>query len=143
MIAFVNKLALDAGSFCLSKQHKLTLSDIDYKFKKDLVVAVDKKIARFIIHTITENFSGHGVLGEESGRSDKASELRDIRRFGSTALDLCHVACVRLDGYWEMNLNLYDVATGMLIVEEAGGKLCDLTGGTNIPENGIMQPIGT
>lgn len=44
-----------------------------------------------------------------------------VRRLGSAALDLCYVACGRLDGYWEFNLNAWDVAAGVLIVEEAGG----------------------
>lgn len=64
-------------------------------------------------------------------------KLRDIRRFGSAALDLCYVACGRLDGFWEMNLNLYDIAAGVLIVREAGGKITDFTDGENFPQNGI------
>ncbi|MCP4721773.1 MAG: inositol monophosphatase, partial [Desulfobacteraceae bacterium] len=47
--------------------------------------------------------------------------LRDIRRYGSAAIDLCYVACGKLDGFWEMNLNIYDVAAGVLIVKEARG----------------------
>jgi myo-inositol-1(or 4)-monophosphatase len=51
-----------------------------------------------------------------------------IRRLGSAALDLCFVACGRFDGYWEFNLNPWDVAAGALIVEEAGGKLSNFLG---------------
>ena len=47
--------------------------------------------------------------------------VRDLRRFGSAAYDLCSVACGILDGYWEMSLHLWDVCAGILIVEEAGG----------------------
>jgi len=65
-------------------------------------------------------------------------KLRDIRRFGSAAIDLCYVACGRLDGFWEMNLNIYDVAAGAFIVEQAGGKICDFRGGYNFPEHGII-----
>jgi myo-inositol-1(or 4)-monophosphatase len=46
-----------------------------------------------------------------------------IRRAGSAALDLCYVACGRFDGFWEMDLHPWDSAAGMLIVEEAGGKV--------------------
>ncbi len=50
-------------------------------------------------------------------------ELRGLRRMGAAAFDLAYVAASLLDGYWEMNLNLWDVAAGMLLVEEAGGKI--------------------
>ena len=46
----------------------------------------------------------------------------DVRRLGSAALDLCWVAAGRLEGYWEDNLNPWDVGAGLLILQEAGGK---------------------
>jgi len=52
-----------------------------------------------------------------------------VRRDGSAAIDLCYVACGRFDGYWELKLHPWDVAAGLLIVEEAGGRTSDLTGG--------------
>jgi myo-inositol-1(or 4)-monophosphatase len=52
-----------------------------------------------------------------------------VRRMGSAALDLAYVACGRFDGYWEPGLSPWDVAAGMLIVEEAGGATSDFTGG--------------
>jgi myo-inositol-1(or 4)-monophosphatase len=54
---------------------------------------------------------------------------RGIRRDGSAALDLCYVAAGRLDGYWELKLHPWDVAAGLLIVEEAGGRTSDYQGG--------------
>ncbi len=48
-------------------------------------------------------------------------KTRAIRRFGSAAYDLASVACGRFDGYWELNLSPWDVAAGILLVEEAGG----------------------
>ncbi len=48
-------------------------------------------------------------------------KVRGIRRDGSAALDLCYVACGRFEGFWELNLNPWDVAAGKLVVEEAGG----------------------
>jgi myo-inositol-1(or 4)-monophosphatase len=44
-----------------------------------------------------------------------------VRRLGSAALDLAYVACGRFDGFWEINLNPWDVAAGVLLVKEAGG----------------------
>lgn len=52
-----------------------------------------------------------------------------VRRAGSAALDLCAVACGRLDAFWEWRLHAWDVAAGALIVEEAGGRVSDLAGG--------------
>ena len=51
-----------------------------------------------------------------------------IRRLGSAAIDLCWVACGRFDGFWEYNLQAWDVAAGYLIVQEAGGKITDFDG---------------
>ncbi|MEH0021081.1 MAG: inositol monophosphatase family protein [Desulfobacter sp.] len=66
-------------------------------------------------------------------------KLRDIRRYGSAALDLCYTACGRLDGYWEMNLNIYDIAAGIVILKEAGGVVSDFSGENHFPENGIVS----
>lgn len=52
-------------------------------------------------------------------------KCRDIRRFGSAALDLCYVAKGLFDGYYECNLKPWDVAAGQLIVREAGGTVSD------------------
>ena len=54
--------------------------------------------------------------------------VRDIRRFGSAALDLCHVADGSLDAYYERGLNPWDMAAGSLIVTEAGGTVSGLDG---------------
>ena len=51
-----------------------------------------------------------------------------IRRAGSAALDLCYVAAGRLEGFWEFNLNPWDTAAGVLMVEEAGGKVSGFDG---------------
>jgi myo-inositol-1(or 4)-monophosphatase len=54
---------------------------------------------------------------------------RALRRDGSAALDLCYVAAGRFDGFWELRLHAWDVAAGLLLVEEAGGRVSDLSGG--------------
>ncbi len=55
-------------------------------------------------------------------------EVRDVRRFGSAALDLCLVACGRLDAYYEEHLNTWDMAAGVLIAHEAGAVTTDFDG---------------
>ena len=54
-----------------------------------------------------------------------------IRRIGSAAADLAYVACGRVDGFYQKNLSPWDVAAGALIVERAGGRVTDFSGGTN------------
>jgi myo-inositol-1(or 4)-monophosphatase len=51
-----------------------------------------------------------------------------VRRDGSAALDLAYLACGRFDGFWEDGLNAWDVAAGVLLIEEAGGRVTDYRG---------------
>jgi myo-inositol-1(or 4)-monophosphatase len=61
---------------------------------------------------------------------------RAVRRLGSAALDICYVAAGRMDGFWEQGLNAWDIAAGVLIVEEAGGMVTDLDGGPFVLRSG-------
>ena len=56
------------------------------------------------------------------------TRVRGIRRGGSAAIDLAYVSCGRLDGFWELKLKPWDMAAGMLLVEEAGGRVTDRLG---------------
>lgn len=70
-------------------------------------------------------------------------EAQAIRRLGSAALDLAYVACGRLDGFWEVNLNPWDVAAGKIIIEEAGGTVTDFYGNKfNIYTKGVVASNG-
>jgi myo-inositol-1(or 4)-monophosphatase len=55
-----------------------------------------------------------------------------VRRLGSAALDLCYVAAGRLDGYWELSINNWDIAAGALIAREAGAVVSKVDGDTNL-----------
>src|SRR3990172_9238851 len=59
-----------------------------------------------------------------------------IRRAGSAALDLAYVAAGRLDGFWEIGLSEWDMAAGILIIQEAGGMVSDFSGGNDYLETG-------
>ena len=59
-----------------------------------------------------------------------------IRRAGSAALDLAYVAAGRFDGFWEFGLNTWDIAAGVLLIQEAGGLVSDLEGGHTHMETG-------
>jgi len=69
------------------------------------------------------------------------SHIRSIRQYGTAALHLCYTAEGIIDGFWEKNLNIYDVAAGSLILEEAGGRISDYN---NLPEyNEKREIVGT
>lgn len=61
------------------------------------------------------------------------ARAQGLRRPGSAALDLCYVAAGKVDGFWEQGLKPWDTAAGMLMVQEAGGKLSDFAGETYSP----------
>jgi len=63
-------------------------------------------------------------------------ESRGIRRAGSAALDFAYVAAGRLDGFWEMTLSPWDIAAGIVLVREAGGRITDFFGGDRHLEDG-------
>jgi myo-inositol-1(or 4)-monophosphatase len=69
-------------------------------------------------------------LDETLGRMKRILRIaQGLRRGGSAALDMAYVACGRLDGFYEENLKPWDTAAGLLIIEEAGGRITDFAGG--------------
>ena len=80
------------------------------------------------------------------GRADLPETLQDlarimptcagVRRFGSAALDMAYVAAGRYEGFWERNLKSWDMAAGMIIVQESGGLIEPLTPAGNVLEDG-------
>lgn len=93
---------------------------------------------------------GHAMLGTGFAYGGRAvaqnlevlarvlPRARAVRRPGAAALDLCHVACGRYDGFWELQLNAWDVAAGMLIVREAGGTVTGPTGAPYLWDDAAM-----
>jgi len=89
--------------------------------------------AAVLLHSLVATgfpYDVHGTLTQVIDTLRRVlPEVQDIRRAGAAALDLAYVACGRLDGFWEMNLKPWDTAAGALLVEEAGGRLSDFSGG--------------
>ena len=71
-----------------------------------------------------------------------ARKAAGIRRPGSAALDLAYVAAGRLDGFWEMGLKPWDMAAGLLLIQEAGGSIGHFDGRPGIPEDGSILAGG-
>lgn len=65
-----------------------------------------------------------------------AGQTAGIRRPGAASLDLAYVAAGRFDGFWEMNLQEWDIAAGILLVKEAGGMISDFKGGNDFLDSG-------
>lgn len=87
--------------------------------------------------------TGFGYLPERRRRQAAViagiiGEIRDIRRLGAAAFDLCSVAAGRVDAYYEHGLGLWDLAAGELIVTEAGGAVEGIAGGAPDAHRGII-----
>ena len=69
-----------------------------------------------------------------------SGNVSDVRRAGSAAMDLCHVASGYLDGFWELDLRPWDYAAGVLLIREAGGVVTDVNGAepNYVNEGGIL-----
>ena len=82
-------------------------------------------------------FLGHGQHARFLKELHQISQrVAGVRRFGSAALDLAWVAGGRYDGYWERDLKPWDIAAGILMVTEAGGKVTDAEGGQDMLASG-------
>ena len=79
---------------------------------------------------------GHGQFLKELHRISQ--QVSGVRRLGSAALDMAWLAAGRYDGYWERNLNLWDIAAGIVLVREAGGLVTNMDGGVYIDGSSII-----
>jgi myo-inositol-1(or 4)-monophosphatase len=68
--------------------------------------------------------------------SEFSQKVTGIRRPGAAALDLAYVACGRLDGFWEFGLNPWDIAAGILLIQESGGLFSNLIPNQDMLESG-------
>ena len=98
-----------------------------------------KEIKVSVIHSLSESLLATGFPYYHFDKREVYLEIiktfldrtHGVRRLGSAATDLAYVACGRMEGFFEYNLNAWDVAAGSFIVEQAGGKVTDFTGGRN------------
>jgi len=71
----------------------------------------------------------------EEYKKFSSNVLIPIRKFGSAALDMAYVAAGRIDGFWQRNLNYWDIAAGIVLIKEAGGYVTDFEGGKEYIKN--------
>jgi len=94
---------------------------------KKIHVSDTKKLEKAVLAT---GFHLKGALQNIPYFEKIVGDCRAVRRFGASAIDLVYTACGRFDGYWEFNIKAWDIAAGVLIVEEAGGHITDINGNT-------------
>jgi len=109
--------------FAAEEGHGATLNGLSIHVSKTAEVN-DALIATGVPYWIREK--PEGIMAKFKAFSVRA---QGVRRAGAASLDMCEVACGRADGFWEEGLAPWDTAAGSLIVEEAGGRLSNLTGG--------------
>ncbi len=123
--------------FFAEKNNGAFLNDEPIKISKNAKLK-DSLLATGFPYELAENFDRNMELFNKIYR-----QTQGIRRAGSAAMDLCYVACGRFDGFWEFDLNPWDVAAGSLMVTEAGGILSDFSGKQlDIFSNEIMATNG-
>ena len=102
-----------------------------YMNNKRLRVAARKEMAPCLFTTGLP-FKGRGGRARALAEVDAVLDVTaGVRRFGSASLDLAWTAAGRVDGYWERDINIWDVAAGILLVREAGGVVSDFAGRTD------------
>jgi len=95
---------------------------------KKIGVTSEKKLERALLAT---GFSYDIATAKKNNLglfARMAKECQGVRRLGSAAIDLCWLACGRLDGFWELHLRPWDTAAAVVVVTEAGGKITRLDG---------------
>ncbi len=99
-------------------------------------VAARSKLEECIIFTGgPRNNSKSRELSLDEYKKFSAKTLIPIRKMGSASLDMAYVAAGRCDGFWQRNLNYWDIAAGIILVKEAGGFVTDFTGNNKYVEN--------
>jgi myo-inositol-1(or 4)-monophosphatase len=93
---------------------------------------------------VCTGFSYHVSEREVHARrvATMVGQIRDIRRFGAAAIDLCFVACGRLDAYFEEHLNSWDLIAGQVIATEAGAMVTNFSGDTVTPKQVLASQPG-
>jgi myo-inositol-1(or 4)-monophosphatase len=134
--------------FCVSialQHHNETIAGVCYDPTRDELFAAERGKGAYLndrpirvsrIASLAESLVGTGFPSHKRHKNPNiyfyhqiTLRSQGVRRAGSAALDLCYVASGRLDGFWEFNLNPWDTAAGVLLVEEAGGRVTDFHGG--------------
>ena len=144
---FLHGLPIFAISIGLTRKDKTILGIVFEVSHKECFHAIeggkaycnDKVISISPIKTLQESLLATGFPYYHTEKKENYLEIiktfleqtHGIRRLGSAAIDLAYVACGRMEGFFEYNLRAWDVAGGAFILQQAGGKVTDFSGGDN------------
>ena len=144
---FLHGLPIYAISIALTKNNKPIIGVIYHIVRKEIFHTVENDDAycnKMVIRVsdaslLNESLLATGFPYDNSSKGEEYLSIikqfleksHGIRRLGSAAIDLAYVAAGRLEGFFEYNLNPWDVAAGVLIVQQAGGVVTDFKGGEN------------
>jgi myo-inositol-1(or 4)-monophosphatase len=96
---------------------------------KEISVKQNAELSKSLLATGFPYYDFDGMKGYLEALQYFMKNTQGMRRMGSAAVDLAYVACGRFDGYFEYGLSPWDVAGGVFIVQQAGGKVSDFKGG--------------
>lgn len=119
--------------------YHISLKDLFWAIKGEGAFKNEEKIYVSSTKTLSESLFAVGFPYYKFDNMDKyilileslMQKTHGLRRFGSAAIDLAYVANGYFDGFFEYNLNSWDMAAGILLVKEAGGTITDFSGGDN------------
>lgn len=128
------------GSFCNGSPLGLTDSSPRADSSRpaaDVIPGVHREPPTLATALVATGFAYSPTVRAKQGRvvAELLPRIRDIRRFGAAALDLCHVAAGRVDGYFEVGLAPWDLAAGSLIATESGAVVEAIRGGPDLPSS--------
>lgn len=129
----------DEDEIILGVIYEIGNNDCFYTWKDQPSYLNDKEIYVSKTSKITDSLLATGFPFSNYARFEPFFESlryflhnsQGVRRLGSAAVDMAYVACGRFDGFWEYNLNPWDIAAGIIILKNAGGKVSDFSGGNN------------
>ncbi len=133
-------IALKEGDeLVLGVVYEVGLDELFYAWKgspaflngKEIKVATATKSENTLIGTGFPYYDFDRVEDYIAAMKQLMKETRGLRRLGSAAVDLCYVAAGRFDAFFEHALHAWDVAAGVFIIQQAGGKVSDFNGGDN------------
>ncbi|MFM9838291.1 MAG: inositol monophosphatase family protein [Cyclobacteriaceae bacterium] len=155
---FLHGLPIFAISIGLTRKDKTVLGIVYEVSHKECFHAIeggkaycnDKVISISPIKTLQESLLATGFPYYHTEKKENYLEIirifleqtHGIRRLGSAAIDLAYVACGRMEGFFEYNLKPWDVAGGAFILQQAGGKVTDFSGGDNFLFGGELCAAG-
>lgn len=127
------------GTTVMGVVYEINMDECFYAWKdggaflngRPIKVSSSPTLADSLVATGFPYYDYDRVEGYMKMLTEMMKKTRGIRRLGSAAVDLVYVACGRFDAFFEYSLNAWDVAAGAFIVKEAGGAVCDFSGGGN------------